>query len=151
MNPPPQPKEEEDHLKTKTTESHPDPPSFIPKRLRHHLPEHLREGRASVINENNRITITMYPSYVHTGITAMAPRCSTADLDLQNALDSPTKETWILNHHKLHCLACLWSPSDRQQTGSPKLENKSTRKHVPRTMFQVHAQHHLDLLSRNES
>jgi hypothetical protein len=124
MNPPPQPKEEEEQLKTtKTTESHPDPPSFIPERLRHHLQDHQDQGRASVIYENNKIT--MYPSYVQTDITAMVPRCSTADLDLQNALDSPTKETWILNHHKLRCLACLWSPSDRHRTGSYKLENKS--------------------------
>jgi hypothetical protein len=107
----------------KTTEPQPEPPLFTPERLRHHLPERYQEGRASETYKKNRVA--MYPLYVHTNITAMVPRGSTADLDLQNALDLPTKETWLLNHNKLRCLACLWSPSDRQCTGSPELENKS--------------------------
>jgi hypothetical protein len=57
----------------------------------------------------------------------MIPRCTTTDLDLQDALDSPTKETWLLNRHKLRCLpiACIWSPSDTRRTGKPELDNKS--------------------------
>jgi hypothetical protein len=92
----------------------------LAKCLRHHLQEDI-----TFKDHEDRIRVEMYPSYVHTDINAMVPRCTTADLDLQDALDSPTKETWILNHHKLRCLACLWSPSDRQRTGSPELDNKS--------------------------
>jgi hypothetical protein len=58
-------------------------------------------------------------------IRSMLPRCTSTDMDLQDALDSPKKETWILNHHKLRCLACLWSPSDTRQTRSPVFDNKS--------------------------
>jgi hypothetical protein len=67
----------------------------------------------------------MYPSMVHTNISSMVPRCTTTNLDLQDALDSPTKETWVLEHHKLQCLGCMWSPSDTRRSGNPELDNKS--------------------------
>jgi hypothetical protein len=69
-------------------------------------PSRTTTGRQN-LQEPQGKRVAMYPSYVHTDITAMVPRCTTADLDLQDALDSPTKETWILNHHKLCCLAVV--------------------------------------------
>jgi hypothetical protein len=93
-----------------------------PQRCQHYLPR-LQEGRASSEYEEKRVE--MYPSIIHTDISSMVPRCSTTDLDLQDALDSPTEETWVLNHHKLRCLACMWSPSDTRRSGRPELDNKS--------------------------
>jgi hypothetical protein len=75
-----------------------------PEHCQYYLPP-LQEGRAS--HEYKRKIILMYPSTVHTNITSMVVRCTTTDLDLQDALGSPIKETWLLNHHKLRCLpAC---------------------------------------------
>jgi hypothetical protein len=118
---------EEDEEESRTNES---PTSSVespfaiksPQRCRYYLPA-LQEGKASHEYEEKRVS--MYPASVHTDITSMVPRCTTTDLDLQDALDSPKKETWVLNHHKLRCLACLWSPSDTRRTGSPELDNKS--------------------------
>jgi hypothetical protein len=76
-------------------------------------------------NDYERNRVAMYPTDVHTDITSMVPRCTTTDLDLHDALNSPKKETWLLNHHKLRCLACMWSPSDKRRTGSTELDNKS--------------------------
>jgi hypothetical protein len=113
-----------------------------PQRCQRYLPP-LQEGRASTEYEERRIN--MYPSTVHTDISSMVPRCTTTDLDLQDALDSPTEETWVLNHQKLRCLGCMWSPSDTRRTGNPELDNKSDfffvkkygKGHLPTNMYLV--------------
>jgi hypothetical protein len=89
-------------------------------------PEHCSipsPEEASNTYERNRVT--MYPTDIHSNIMSMVLPCTTTDMDLHHALDSPKKETWLLNHHKLHCLACLWSPSDKKRARSAELDNKS--------------------------
>ena len=91
-----------------------------PEQYRPHIPS---PEEASIEYEKNRVA--MYPTNFHTDITSMVPRCTMTDLNLRDALDSPKKEKWLLSHHKLCCLACLWSPSNKRQTGSAELANKS--------------------------
>jgi hypothetical protein len=57
----------------------------------------LQEGRAS--HECKEKRVSMYPAKIHNGIMSMVPRCTTTDLDLQDALDSPTKEMYPAKIH----------------------------------------------------
>ena len=115
---------DEEETRTNESPSSVESPFTIktPSRCRNYLPQ-LKEGKAS--NEHKEKRISMYPSTVHMDITSMVPRCTTMDLDLKDALDSPTEETWVMNHHKLRCLACMWSPSNKRRTGSSELDNRS--------------------------